>query len=100
MSRRNLLLIAVAVAVSPAALPAQGAFGSGIAMSGGGREVVVGQPGNAYGPGVVYIYTQDAKGAWTAAKKLTRSGATNGDGFGSAVALDAGGNSLLVGSEK
>ena len=98
MSPRNLSLAALAMAsiLGAPSLCAQGAFGSGLAIS--GRDVVVGQPGNAYGPGVVYFYRQDAKGAWTAGKKLTRTGATNGDGFGSAIALD--GNTLLVGSEK
>ncbi|HWC72370.1 MAG TPA: choice-of-anchor B family protein [Gemmatimonadales bacterium] len=98
MPHRNPWLLAVAIAVTPFALSAQGAFGSGLAITAGGREVLVGQPGNAYGPGVVYIYTQNAKGAWTVSKKLTRSGATNGDGFGVAVAVD--GNTLLVGSQK
>ena len=96
MSLRYLAVLAIAVAVRAPTLAAQGAFGSGLAIN--GREVVVGQPGNAYGPGVVYIYAQNAKGGWAAAKKLTRSGATNGDGFGSAVAVE--GNTLLVGSEK
>lgn len=98
MSYRNLSLIALAAAsiLVPPSLSAQGAFGTGLVIS--GREVVVGQPGNVYSPGVVYFYRQDAKGAWTVGTKLTRSGATNGDGFGSAVAID--GNTLLVGSEK
>ena len=98
MSYRTLSLIALAAAsiLVPPSLSAQGAFGTGLVIS--GREVVVGQPGNVYSPGVVYFYRQDAKGAWTVGMKLTRSGATNGDGFGSAVAID--GNTLLVGSEK
>ena len=97
MSHRNLSLIALAASVLvPPSLSAQGAFGTGLVIS--GREVVVGQPGNVYSPGVVYFYRQDAKGAWTVGTKLTRSGGTNGDGFGSAIAID--GNTLLVGSEK
>ena len=99
MSSRKLLLIAVAFAVTPPAPPAlaaQGAFGNALAIS--GREVYVGQPGNAYGPGVVYLFRQDARGVWRAATKLTMPGATNGDGFGSAIAID--GNTLLVGSSK
>jgi choice-of-anchor B domain-containing protein len=96
VSHRTLFLIAVCVAVSPAGLGAQGAFGSSLAIS--GREVFVGQPDNAYGPGVVYVFRADPRGAWRAAKKLTQAAATNGDGFGSALAVD--GNTLLVGSEK
>ena len=96
---RTLPLIAVTfVLISPAALGAQGAFGSSLAIS--GREVYVGQPGNSYGPGVVYVFRADAQGAWRgpAAKKITRSDATNDDGFGSAIAVD--GNTLLIGDAK
>ncbi|MFN2570102.1 MAG: choice-of-anchor B family protein [Gemmatimonadales bacterium] len=96
MSQRHLLVIAALLAVIPAALPAQGAFGSALAIS--GRDVYVGQPGNAYAPGMVYVFRQDAKGVWRAVKKMTGPGATNGDGFGSAIAVD--GNSLLIGSAK
>jgi choice-of-anchor B domain-containing protein len=95
----KLFLIAVAsLAVTPAVLVAQGAFGSALAVS--GREVYVGQPGNSYGPGVVYVFRADAQGAWRgpAAKKLTRSDATPDDGFGSAIAVD--GNTLLIGDAK
>src|SRR6185436_6836413 len=93
---RYLLLAAVSVAVVPTSLTAQGQFGQALAVS--GREVYVGQPGNAYGPGVVYIFQAATNGAWRATKKLTMPAATNGDGFGSAIAID--GNTLLVGSTK
>ncbi len=96
MLQRHLFLAAVAFAVIPAGLAAQGQFGSALAIS--GREVYVGQPGNVYGPGTVYVYRQDAKGVWRATKKLTMPDATNGDGFGSALAIDGG--TLLVGSTK
>jgi choice-of-anchor B domain-containing protein len=96
VSQRHLLLTAVLCAVTTSGLVAQGSFGEGLAIS--GREVYVGQPGNAYGPGLVYVFRQDAKGAWRAARKLTMPGATNGDGFGSAIAVD--GTTLLVGSAK
>ena len=96
MFHRYLFLSAVGFALTPAAVAAQGAFGSALAIS--GREVYVGQPGNSYAPGMVYVFRQDAKGVWRAAKKLTMPSATNGDGFGSALAID--GNDLLVGSSK
>ena len=94
MSLRHLFLTAVLCAVTTSALAAQGSFGEGLAIS--GRELYVGQPGNVYGPGVVYVFRQDAKGVWRAARKLP--GATNGDGFGGAIAVD--GTTLLVGSAK
>ena len=96
MLDRKLFLIAVALTAMPAALPAQGQFGSAVAIS--GREVYVGQPGNEYGPGIVYVFRQDAKGTWRAATKLTMPGASNGDGFGSAIASD--GTTLLIGDAK
>src|SRR5205807_1198307 len=79
MTYRHLFSLAVVLGIAPAALAAQGAFGSALAVS--GREVYVGQPGNVYGPGAVYVFRVDAKGVWRAATKITRSGATNGDGF-------------------
>ena len=97
MFHRYLFLSAVGFALTPAAVAAQGAFGSAVAVS--GREVYVGQPGNSYGPGVVYVFRPDAKGAWgRAAQKITRSDASNDDGFGSAIAVD--GNTLLIGDAK
>ncbi len=101
MLHRHLFLTAVLCAVTPLVLAAQGAFGDALAVS--GREVYVGQPGNAYGPGVVYVFRPDARGGsgggvWRAATKLTMPGATNGDGFGGALAIE--GNTLFVGSAK
>jgi len=78
------------------AVATQGSFGDALAIS--GREVYVGQPGNVYGPGIVYVFRADAQGVWRAARKLTMPGATNGDGFGSALAIE--GNTLFVGSTK
>jgi len=93
---RHLFSLAVALGIAPATLAAQGAFGSALAVS--GRDVYVGQPDNTYGPGVVYVFRPDAKGVWRVATKITRSGASNGDGFGSALAID--GKTLLVGDAK
>lgn len=96
MSHRPLFVSAVLCVVTPFVLAAQGSFGEALAIS--GREVFVGQPGNVYGPGVVYVFRPDARGVWRAATKLTMPGATNGDGFGNALAVE--GNTLFVGSAK
>src|SRR5216117_2090700 len=65
---RNRFLIAALFALSPAALAGQGAFGSAIAI--GGRDIFVGQPGNSYGPGVVYRFRVTRQGAfWSAGNK-------------------------------
>src|SRR5688572_27007823 len=90
------LLVAAVICAVPTSLTAQGSFGQALAIS--GRDVYVGQPGNVYGPGVVYVFSPDARGTWRAARKLTGPGATNGDGFGSAIAID--GTTLLIGSAK
>ena len=95
MSQRTLFMLAVAFVI-PAGIRAQGAFGSALAIS--GREVYVGQPGNVYGPGAVYVFAANARGVWRAAQKLTAPNAMNADGFGSALSVD--GNLLLVGSAK
>ncbi|HEY7194624.1 MAG TPA: choice-of-anchor B family protein [Gemmatimonadales bacterium] len=94
MVHRTLSLLAVTAVLAFSGLAAQGAFGSALAVS--GRDVFVGQPGNAYGPGVVYIFRANTQGAWRAAQKVTRADAVNGDGFGSAIAVD--GNTMLVGA--
>ena len=96
MLQPKTLLAAITLAVVPAGLAAQGAFGSSLAVS--GREVYVGQPDNSYGPGVVYVFRADANGAWRVAKKITQAAAANSDGFGSAIAID--GNTMLVGQAK
>jgi len=99
VSHRYLFVAAVVAAVgsvNPTSLTAQGGFGQALAIS--GREVYVGQPGNVYGPGMVYVFSADAKGVWRASRKLSAPAAANGDGFGSAIGID--GNTLLIGSAK
>lgn len=100
MSQRHLFLTAAICVLVPSSVAAQGSFGASLALSPSGREVYVGQPGNSYAPGMVYVFRADAKGAWRVATKVTMPGATNGDGFGSALALDASGNTLFVSSTK
>ena len=80
MLHRKLALIAVALSALPAAPAAQGAFGSALAVS--GRDIFVGQPGNSYGPGVVYRFRVNAQGVLLrGANKFTRADATSDDGF-------------------
>jgi len=65
-------------------------FNYGAAIAAGPTEILIGQPGNTYAPGFVYLYRPGARGEWKLATKLTAEGATNNDGFGKSVALDGG----------
>jgi FG-GAP repeat len=67
------------------------AYGSTLALS--GNTLAVGAPGQ--GAGAVYVYVRTAPGVWLQQTKLINSGGTNGERFGSALALL--GNTLLVG---
>lgn len=67
-------------------------FGGSLALN--GRQAFIGQPGNTYSPGYVYVYAPDAKGAWRQSMRLTSPDSAQADGFGRTVASD--GNTLLV----
>lgn len=96
-SRLPLSTILLAWAVSAGPLAAQN-FNYGAAMAVGRNEILIGQPGNTYAPGYVYVYRSGPRGDWKAAAKLTAEGATNSDGFGQSIALD--GNLALISSVK
>lgn len=78
------------VAAAPAAAQR---YGGAIAST--GQTVFVGQAGNQYAPGMVYIYTAGPDGL-TRVQRLVASDTSNNDSFGSAIALD--GQQLLVGA--
>jgi len=89
------LVLTVALVASP--LSAQEAnFGRALAMT--ETELVVGQPLNWYGPGMVYTYRLDAAGRWQEQARLTASDTLRMDSFGQTLALD--GNTLLVGAPR
>ncbi len=73
--------------------PAMSGFGRSLAVD--GTDVLVGEPGNSRGPGVVYVYRK-AGGVWMEAATVTASSRSPGDEFGSAIAVD--GNTMLVGA--
>jgi choice-of-anchor B domain-containing protein len=95
--RTALLSLFVVPALSPA--PASGQepnFGRAVAMT--GDELVVGQPVNWYGPGVVYAYRLGTDGDWARQAALTAPDSSRMDDFGRALAID--GNTLVVGAPR
>jgi choice-of-anchor B domain-containing protein len=94
---RSTLLLAASLATAGLTAPALAAaqdpnFGSSAAIA--GREVLVGQPSNQYGPGFVYVYRADARGGWREAARLASPDSALNNGYGRRLAVD--GNTLLV----
>jgi choice-of-anchor B domain-containing protein len=97
MSRvlRNAVLSSAALLAAAALTPAAAQnfnFGSALALN--GRQVLIGQPANNYSPGLVYVYTLDAKGVWRQTTRIAAPDSAQADGFGRTLATD--GNTLLV----
>lgn len=88
-------LAVLAVAGSAAAQSMPGAerqssaregFGATVAVN--GDQIIIGEAANQASPGYVYAYERDASGSWTQAARLSSPDATDGDGFGGALAVD------------
>ncbi len=93
-------LTVLALSAAPAFTPDGGLraqqYGGSVAVSSG--QVLVGEPGAAALPGVVYVYGQ-AAGSWSEVARLSASPVGGPpDGFGSA--LDAGGALAIVGAPR
>lgn len=87
---------AVAAATVPSVWAQEPNFGRALTMT--STELVVGQPVNWYGPGVVYTYRLGPSGAWREHSRLTASDSSRMDDFGRALAMD--GNTLVVGAPR
>lgn len=90
-------IVPCAALLAAAALPTPAAaqnfnFGGALALN--GRQAFVGQPGNNYSSGLVYVYALDAKGVWRQTMRLAAPDSAQADGFGRALASD--GTTLLV----
>ena len=72
---------------------AQLSFGRAVAAVEG--EVLIGEPANQMGPGIVYVY-RPGSGGWVEFQRLTRSDSTAGDWFGASLAVA--GERVLVGA--
>ena len=90
------LLAIAALAFTPAGELHGQQYGGSVAVSSG--QVLVGEPGAASLPGVVYVYGR-AAGRWSEVGRLSVSSVTGPpDGFGSA--LDGGSDLAIVGSPR
>ncbi|NNK62240.1 MAG: choice-of-anchor B family protein [Gemmatimonadetes bacterium] len=90
------LFLAALVASSAPATAQEPNFGRATAMT--GSTLVIGQPVNWYGPGVVYTYAPDGSGSWMAQSTLAAPDSSRMDDFGRALALE--GDRLVVGAPR
>ena len=67
-------------------------FGSTVAISAG--EILVGEPGNVFRPGMLYVYHRGEDGNWSQSGVLADSKGRDADRFAGRLALD--GNTLLA----
>lgn len=72
-------------------------FGASVALSGDGNTALVGAYGYYNYQGAAYVFVRDGT-VWTQQEKLTAPDLVMYDGFGSAVALSADGNTALIGA--
>jgi len=69
-------------------------FGAAVAIA--GDEILVGESRNAITPGAVWVFTRAGAGAWAQTGRILADDAEAADGFGAAIAVEAG--TMLVGS--
>lgn len=96
MTKPTLLAAAVFGLLAAPAIAQEPNFGRAIALE--GDDLLIGQPVNWYGPGVVYAYRAGTGGSWTERAMLTAPDSARKDDFGASLALD--GNTLLVGAPR
>ena len=71
-------------------------FGSAVSLSGDASTALIGADGAASSAGTAYVYTTGT--TWTKQAQLTASDTTSGDNFGYSAALDATGETAVVGA--
>jgi hypothetical protein len=72
-------------------------FGGSAALSGDGKEALVGAAGRNSGTGAAYVFARGAHG-WAQRQELTASDGAANDAFGGSVALSGDGKVALVGA--
>jgi hypothetical protein len=73
-------------------------WGQSVAISGSGKEVLVGAPFAYHARGAAYLYKKTTAGAWRLAETLRPASGTKGDWFGWNVALSGSGTTALTSS--
>jgi FG-GAP repeat len=73
-----------------------GYFGQAVAVSADGNTALIGESGDNERNGTAWIFTRSGA-TWTPQAKLTGTGESGKDAFGSSVALSADGDTALVG---
>ena len=91
---RSGLFVAAAMAIVARASAQEPNFSRTLVLT--PSELLVGQPVNWYGPGVVYSYVRDASGQWRERSRLMATDSSRMDDFGRSLARD--GNRLIVGA--
>jgi len=74
-------------------VPAQAQVGYGSTVEINDGEIIVGEPGNVADSGYVYLY-RSVNGEWVEAASIVASDASEGDGFGTAIAAE--GDTMLI----
>jgi hypothetical protein len=88
----------------PAGVTGTARFGSSLALNAAGDRIVSGGPwddGQGWSNGAMFTYKRDGSGVWNFGQKLLPSDyvTTSLRYFGSAVALSASGNTLIIGAD-
>lgn len=96
---KKYVLFAAVALLSLIAFPASAQepnFGRAVVLE--GEDLLVGQPVNWYGPGMVYVYRMGAGGQWMEQELLSAPDSVRKDDFGRTLAKD--GNTLAVGAPR
>ncbi len=93
--RKHVPVICLTLLALALASPAEAQLGFGRAVAAVEGEILIGEPANQVGPGIVYVY-RPGSGGWVEFQRLTRSDSSAGDGFGASLAVA--GERVLVGA--
>ena len=80
---------------------AHDSFGASVALSGDGKLLLVGAPGDfsVVQPGAVYVFARSDGAGWREVQKLIATGETPGDRLGASIAVSGDGMTGVLGSD-